>query len=744
MHEYDLVFIGGGHCHSLVLRMLAMKPIDNVRLTLITDTLLTPYSGMLPGYIAGHYSEKETHLDLNKLCKAAQVRLIHGRVSGIDVTNKTIQLENQASIGYDKVSINTGSTPNVNVVGASEFGVGVKPVSQLTATWQKLLAKKGEHNSDYSSENNAEHSPESSSKDSFEHSSKNSSKNNTDHWAVIGGGAAGVEMVLAIAYRFKQTGEALKLSLVQSGDTLLPGSHKNIQKQVAIALKQYDIDLITGFRVSRVTKNQIESDTGNTLSIQQSIWCTPATAPIWPKLAGLDTDESGFIAVNECLQSTSHKDVFACGDVATMIKSTRTKAGVYAVRCAPFLAKNLRAALNYQTMTPVSLQTDFLSLISLGGKVAVGQRGWLSLEGEWVWRWKDQIDQKFMALFSKNLPAMSAMDNEPMHCAGCGSKIGPELLSETLKELSIFPNKHFDTDLTQAEDAPVAGVINNISLLQSMDGFRAFSDDYYKLGIAATHHAVNDIYAMGLQPTSAQVWANLKFEHPRLTQRDFKRLMQGVAETLLHHETTLVGGHSTEGVETHIALVVNATGNSYWQKNALQEGDWLLLNKPLGTGIILAADAQSVAKTKSIEALWDHLLQSNRAFFLALQNKKIHAATDVTGFGLIGHLLEMVKGTQFCVKITTDNVPLINGALELSLKGVESTLMPQLMPMLNQCDSNSVDIAMLKCLLDPQTNGGLIVSVSADVAREIISKTDAVKIGEVYRNQSDKKILLIK
>ena len=719
MHEHDLVFIGGGHSHSLVLRMLAMKPIKNVRLTLITDTLLTPYSGMLPGYIAGHYTEEETHLDLNKLCKAAQVRLIHGRVNGLDVANKTIQLENQASIDYDKVSINTGSTPNVKVAGAREFAVGVKPVSQLTAAWRKLLAKK-----------NAQ-------------SKANSNANSPAHWAVIGGGAAGIEMVLAIAYRFKQTGDILKLSLVQSSDTLLPDSHKSVQKQVAIALKQYDIELVTGFRVSRVTKNSIESDTGDTLSINQSIWCTPATAPIWPTLAGLDTDESGFIAVNKFLQSTSHNDVFACGDVATMINSPRPKAGVYAVRSAPFLAKNLRAAFSQQAMTPVSLQSDFLSLISLGGKTAVGQRGWLSLKGDWVWRWKNQIDQKFMALFSKNLATMPAMDNEPMHCAGCGSKIGPELLRDTLKELSIFPNKNFDTDLSQAEDAPVAAVINNTSLLQSIDGFRAFTDDYYKLGIATTHHAVNDLYAMGLQPTSAQVWANLKFEHPRLTKRDFKRLMQGVTETLLHHETTLVGGHSTEGIETHIALVVNGAGNLHWQKNAIQEGDWILLNKPLGSGIILAADTQSVATSQSIEALWRNLLQSNRTFFLTLKNKKIHAATDVTGFGLIGHLLEIVNGTQYCVKIATGNVPLISGALELSRQGIESTLMPQLMPMLDLCDTNNVDLAVIKCLLDPQTNGGLIVSVSADVGREIMTNTDAVKIGEVFRAQNDKKILLI-
>ena len=719
MHEHDLVFIGGGHSHSLVLTMLAMQPINNVRLTLITDTLLTPYSGMLPGYIAGHYTEEETHLDLNKLCKAAQVRLIHGRVNGIDVINKTIQLENQASIGYDKVSINTGSTPNVKVPGAREFGVGVKPVSQLTAAWRKLLAQKIEPTNEHFNEKKPA------------------------HWAIVGGGAAGIEMVLAIAYRFKQAGDALKLSLVQSGDTLLLGSHKNVQKQVAIALKQYDIALVTGFRVSRVTKNTLESDTGNTLSIDQSIWCTPATAPTWPALAGLDTDENGFIAVNEFLQSTSHDDVFACGDVATMIKSPRPKAGVYAVRSAPFLTKNLRAVFTQQAMKPVSLQTDFLSLISLGGKVAVGQRGWLSLKGKWVWRWKNQIDQTFMALFSKNLPSMPAMNDEPMHCSGCGSKIGPELLSDTLKELSIFPNKHFDTDLTQAEDAPVAAVINNASLLQSMDGFRAFSDDYYRLGIATTHHAVNDLYAMGVQPTSAQVWANLKFEHPRLTKRDFKRLMQGVTETLLHHETTLVGGHSTEGIETHLALVVNGVGDSHWQKNALEEGDWLLLNKPLGTGIILAADAQSAANTHSIEALWSHLLQSNRGFFQALKSKKIHAATDVTGFGLIGHLLEMLKGTPYCAKITTSHVPLISGTLELSRQKIESTLMPQLMPMLAQCETHNIELAMLKCLLDPQTNGGLLISVSADVGREIITNTDAVKIGEVHKAQGDRKIGLL-
>jgi selenide,water dikinase len=711
MLERDLVFIGGGHSHALVLRMLAMKPIANVRLTLITDTLLTPYSGMLPGYIAGHYCLEETHLDLNKLCQAAKVNLVHARVIGIDVNEKKVHLENQASLSYDKVSINTGSTPNVNVPGAREFGVGVKPVSQLTATWRKLIAEK--------------------------------SNTETPHWAIIGGGAAGIEMVLAIAHRFKEAGEALKLSLVQSGDTLLPGYHRNVQKHVAIALEQHNIELVDNFRVAKVTEHAIETSSGKSLAIDQSIWCTPATAPAWPKSAGLNTDEAGFIAVNEFLQSTSHQDVFACGDVASMIKSPRPKAGVYAVRSAPFLVKNLRAAFQQQPMTALTLQTDFLSLISLGGKSAVGQRGWLSVKGDWVWHWKDRIDQKFMALFDKHLPAMSSMADEPMHCAGCGSKIGPELLSETLKELTLHPNKTLATDLTQAEDAAVAAVINNTPLLQSIDGFRAFTTDYYKLGVAATHHAVNDLYAMGIQPTSAQVWANLAFNHPRLIKRDFKRLMAGVTETLMHHETTLVGGHSTEGMETHIALVVNGSSELAWKKNAIEEGDWLLLNKPVGTGILLAADAQGTAPPDSVEALWTTLLQSNREFFSAIKSKPIHAATDVTGFGLIGHLLEMLNGTPYSAEIMLENILLIKGALEQSQRGIESSLLPHLMPLLNQCDIGNKDMAQVKCLLDPQTNGGLLISVSPDVAREILATTDAVKIGEVRLNSHSNKISLL-
>lgn len=703
MNERDLVFIGGGHTHALALRMLAMNPIQNVRLTLITDTLMTPYSGMLPGYIAGHYSLEETHIDLNRLCTALNVRLIHARARGIDLAKKEVHLVDQPPIAYDIVSINTGSTPNLQIPGAAEFAVGVKPVSQLTHTWRTLL-KQDYHGA-------------------------------TPHWTVVGAGAAGIEVVLSIAHRFTQENKPIRLSLIQSGHQLLPAYSSSIQKRVKQKLDHFGIELVTEFKVAEVKRHQLIAEDGRQLPIDQSLWCTPATAPTWPEKCGLSVDPEGFIAVNEYLQSTSHSDVFATGDVASMAHSPRPKAGVYAVRSAPFLVHNLRAALKGQSMKPARLQTDFLSLISLGDKTAVGQRNGISLFGSWVWRWKDTIDRKFMRLFDDRLPTMTSMPTEPMHCAGCGSKLGPELLSESLNELTIFQRSELSVDLSQAEDAALALSLNEHRVYQSLDGFRSFTNDDYRLGKVATHHAINDLYAMGMSPTSAQVWVNLAFNHPRLLKRDFNRVMAGVTEALYEHETTLIGGHSTEGVETHVALVVNGVQNQLWPKSGGKAGDWLVLNKSVGSGIILSAIAQNKAPTESIEALWQTLMQSNRAYFEALKALNVHAATDVTGFGLIGHLLEMVHATNLQIQLDSQAVPLIDGALSLSEQGIGSSLLPQLRPLKSRCAVRNVPDALLNCLFDPQTNGGLLIALDPSDAKTLIDNGLGSKIGDIQVSQ---------
>lgn len=723
MKEKDLVFIGGGHTHALALRAFAMKPMAGVRITLVSEQTLTPYSGMLPGFVAGHYTLEQTHIDLNRLCQWAGVRWIKGSATHIDPDNKTIVvslnqsagIEHSLSLGYDKLSIDTGSTPDLSVPGAARYAVGVKPVSHFNQIWNGLLGA--------------------------------SAVVDEQRWGVIGAGAGGVELVLAMAHRLRNKSN-LQFHLVYSSDRVLPGYPAKLVSKVEAALASFNIQTHGNFRVAKVTENGLESKQGETLELDKSIWCTGASAAKWLKQTGIAVSERGFISVNSLLQSTSHTDIYAVGDCADMLEDPRPKAGVYAVRQAPYLVDNLRAAFTGAKTKPVALQSDFLSLLSLGDKTAVGCRsGWVA-SGQWVWRLKHYIDDKFMQRLNEpgpKMPMVSESDTSGvMHCSGCGSKLGPQLLAGNLSQLKTYPRKDITPALGNAEDASLWRVAPGNTAVQSIDGFRSFSDDLWRFGSICVNHALSDIYAMGAQPVSAQVWINLEFSHPRLQKRDHLLLMSGIAAALVQQEVTLAGGHSTEGAETHVAIVANGeiTGNSVWRKNTPQEGDVLVLTKAIGSGVILAADMQARASAPAIEAAFEMMLTSNREIAIALKEMKPSAVTDVTGFGLLGHLLEMMaiddSGTQqkkLGAVIDSAAVPLLAGALDLIKQGYQSTLYPHLKPYTLECEiEESVDKNRLDLFLDPQTSGGLLVSINRQQAEILVEQHAAVIIGSVVES----------
>ncbi|GGX47459.1 selenide, water dikinase SelD [Saccharospirillum salsuginis] len=702
MSERDLVLVGGGHAHALLIRKLAMKPLADVRVTLVSESRLTPYSGMLPGLVAGHYQPDDVHIDLNRLCRWAGVRFVQGRVSGLDPDRKQLDIEHQPPLSYDKVSFDTGSTPNLALPGARQFAFGVKPVSHFHEQWQRLLADAGA---------GAER-----------------------HWGVIGAGAGGVELVLAMAHRLGPN-HSVRFHLVYSGEQILSGYPKAVVRAAEQALDDYDIERHPRFRVSSVTRAGLLAVDGNALTLDKTILCTQASAPDWPAHSGLETANNGFIAVNRSLQSTSHPDVFATGDVAEMVFDPRPKAGVYAVRQAPFLYDNLQRAFAGEPLKPVDLQRNFLSLLSLGGQKAVGNKGRFVVHGDWVWRWKNRIDRAFMDKLQSPGEPMAMGDDRPnkMHCAGCGSKLGPALLQETLPQLPRADRPGLNPALSQAEDASLWQPTPGRLQVQSLDGFRAFSDDLYRLGQVSVHHALSDLYAMGADPVSAQVWVNLAFNHPRLQQRDFARLMAGVGRALHDQNVGLAGGHSTEGRETHLAIVANGElePGKAWKKTGAQPGDVLVLTKPLGTGVILAADMAAQAPAEAMDAAWESMLTSNREAFEALKTIEPHAVTDVTGFGLIGHLLEMLVEGDLRATLNAAAVPALTGAMKLLERGWQSSLAPQLEPYRLNCDIEaSVDDTMTRLMLDPQTSGGLLVALSepdwSDFKRQ---QPDSIKIG---------------
>lgn len=684
--EHDIVLVGGGHTHALVLRRLAMRPAPKVRITLISEHTLTPYSGMLPGLVAGHYAYDDVHIDLNQLCRKTGARFIPARLTGIDLDQQQLILEGRAPLSFDVVSFDTGSTPNLSLPGAAEHAIPVKPVSSFYARWQAQLAR----------------------------------ADAAEHWGVVGAGAGGVELVLAMAHRLS-TQPGVTLHLLFRSDTVLPGYAPATIRAATRALQQAGVILHRNTRVTSVYQQGVTYNDDQWLELQQTFMCTPASAPSWPAAAGLAT-EQGFIAVNQQLQSTSHANVFAAGDVAEMVADPRPKAGVYAVRQAPTLAHNLVAHTLGQPLRTLRLQRQFLSLLSLGEQRATGGRQGLTFTGRWVWRWKDRIDRQFMQKLLALPARMSAMppQDDPqatMPCAGCGSKLGPALLAEALRELPHTSRPNLQTALMPAEDASVWQPRDGYSVVQSVDGFRAFSSDLYRFGQVSVLHALSDLWAMNAEPVAAHVWANIAFAVPHLQGADLRQLMAGVNDALMQHQCVLAGGHSSAGLETHVGITAHGevAPGMLWRTAGAQPGDRLILSKALGTGVILAADMQGAAPAVAIEAAWASMLQANAQARLDLQPMHPHAVVDVTGFGLLGHCLAMMRAAHTQAELYAETLPALPGALNLLAAGWQSSLAPELAVLWLDCANSEVlNAAQRGLLTDPQTSGGLLAAIGPE------------------------------
>lgn len=361
-----LLLVGGGHSHVEVIRRWGLNPEPGVTVTLLSTDRHTPYSGMLPGFIAGHYRYEDCHIDLEALCRRAGVTLIEGTISGLDWARSAALCAGGTEQSFDVISINTGSTPvTANIPGAERHGTPVKPVAAFLDAWNAL---------------------------------RTTARNAVTELriAVVGAGAGGIEVVLAMQHRIHEDGGRAQFTVISDGPAILASHPAGVQRRLDAILRARGIAVRLHTPVRRALSGGLELDDGSLLPADHIIWITGAAAPSWPRASGLQTDEHGFIAVNPGLQSVSHPQVFAAGDVATMVTTPRPKSGVYAVRQGPPLAENLRRALRGKSLMAYRPQTTTLALISAGNRYAVASYGTLAFGGAWVWQWKDRIDTAFM------------------------------------------------------------------------------------------------------------------------------------------------------------------------------------------------------------------------------------------------------------------------------------------------------------------------------------------------------------
>ncbi|MFB6372871.1 MAG: selenide, water dikinase SelD, partial [Bradymonadaceae bacterium] len=444
---------------------------------------------------------------------------------------------------------------------------------------------------------------------------------------------------------------------------------------------------------------------------------------------GLATDEKGFIRVDDYLRSTSHDNVFAAGDIAEMENYDRPKSGVFAVRHGPPLEKNLRRSIAGRKLKRHRPQKNFLQIITTGDQNAVATRGFWSVQGGWVWNLKDWIDRRWMRKWD-DLPEME--DEEPdyavednsslddisavaMRCGGCGAKIGSSILDRVLDRLDPITRDDILVGLDEPDDAAVARVPEGKVAVHTVDFFRAFVDDPYLLGRVAANHALGDVFAMNAEPQSALALCTIPYASEQKVGQQLYQLMAGAVELLNDAGCALVGGHSAEGAELAFGLEVNALGDpdTLLRKGELSPGDRLILTKPLGTGTLFAADMRHKARGHWVHGALEQMSLSNADAAGILADHGAQAATDVTGFGLLGHLVEMTRPSEVDAVVDLEALPVLDGAMETLEAGIFSSLQPDNVRLRrairNQTDV--VDLPRYPLLFDPQTAGGLLAGI---------------------------------
>jgi selenide,water dikinase len=681
----DLVFVGGGHAHALVLRRWGMRPLPGARLTLINPGPTAPYTGMLPGFVAGHYGRAALDIDLVRLARFAGARLILDRVEGIDRAAGRLHLAGRPPVAYDIASLDVGITSDMpELPGFAAHGVPAKPLDQFADRWSAFLDRPGPV-------------------------------------AVIGGGVGGIELALAMHHALSQTGGRPEITVIEARK-ILSATSLQARTHLLQELARRHIKVLEGVEAAEVGPDILTVSDGREIPAALTVGAAGARPHAWLAETGLAVSE-GYLKVDRFLR-TSDPAIYASGDCAHLTHAPRPKAGVFAVRAAPVLAHNLRADLSGRARKAFRPQRDYLKLISLGRTAAVAEKFGLALSGDWAWVWKDRIDRAFMdrlnhpPQMARPSPLREAardvrgmMAGTPL-CGGCGAKVGPAILFRALQTAGTN-----EAGLRPGDDGAVLSV-GDRSLILTTDHLRAVTEDPYVMARIALEHALGDIWAMGARPRAALLTLTLPPMSEPLQGRWLDEVLAGIGAGLEPTGAVLAGGHTSQGAEFSIGLTLagDPVGAPIGLDGA-KPGDRLILTRPIGSGTLFAAEMAGKAKGADMAGLLRHLQVSQQAAASCLTDA--HALTDVTGFGLAGHLMTMAEASGVTACLALPSIPVFPGAEDLARSGVRSSLYPanRARPGLEAMPDSGV----AALLFDPQTAGGLLAAVPEASAEAVFS-----------------------
>lgn len=709
----QLLLAGGGHSHALLLRMWAMQPQRRPAglISLINRRSTALYSGMVPGLIAGIYAPDEVAIDLRTLADRAGVALIIAEITGIDRHKRLLLLQDRAPLPYDRLSLDVGAvSPAATSTGAgSNADLGLRAIKPLEPALAFLSQEDGV---------------------------ARSQRSEAPPFHVLGAGLAGVEVALALRQRWPERRLILEGRL---GQPAAPFRRALAKAGITLAL------------AAEVAPGSAMPPKRNGLN------CTGSRAPDWLGTSGLPVDAQGRVITERSLEVVANPGVFACGDCGVISADPRPASGVWAVRAAAILARNLSAPEHQRPLSAWHPQRRALQLLGgfhRGGPTAWALWGPLLLGPHpWLWHWKQAIDRRFMARFQK-LPAMAGSSEgngaerpSAMLCRGCAAKLPAAPLEAALTAAGL------DAFGASPEDAhALPGCAGPV--LQSVDGFPALVSDPWLNGRLTTLHACSDLWACGAQVSAAQAVVTLPLASQPVQATLLSQTLSGVRSALGEQGAALIGGHSLEArhpdnapasLGVQVLLSVSGTPpQRSWPKRGLQADDVLLLSRPLGTGVLFAAAMAGAAQPHTLDQALAQMSRSQHPLLDDLQHLDatlpgaLHAATDITGFGLLGHLGEMLGSTPLQVQLDADAIPALAGALDLLHSGYASSLAPAnrrawslLDPGRDRPAAVALKLgtiaagsdrhrALLELLVDPQTCGPLLIAVAPKLADRLL------------------------
>jgi selenide,water dikinase len=783
----QLLLAGGGHTHALVLRRWAMQPHHRplARITLVSRHGSALYSGMVPGLVAGIYPRSACTINLRQLCQRAGVCFVQAEIEALDPERQLLLLEGRPALPYDWLSLNLGA---VTIPSGATFAGGTYASSPVAGGTPPSGSAVGGTIHMAAATASATTAPSATSaafpvkplepflawcaglSTSIDSAANNSAVNDSADrrrvW-IQGGGAAAIELAFALRAR------GLEPELWLRGEGLRLGSR---------AANHLAERWLTNAGIC-IHRDQQPPGPAEVPTLA----CTGSWGPGWLAAAGLPLDSRGRLLTEASLRVQGQPRIFASGDCGVIASQPRPASGVWAVRAAPVLAENLERLLagsdrnssssssgnsGNQELRQWRPQAWALQLLADGGVAgaprALASWGPLTLgPSRWLWHWKDRIDRRFMALFEA--PAAMA-GGGAMACRGCAAKLAAAPLAAALERLAQDKSAQTKPELNQpaAKPSPIPGddaaVIGQTAhgelLLQSVDGFPALVDDPWLNGRLTTLHACSDLWACGARVDSVLALVTLPAAAPNLQVDLLHQTLAGVQSVLEPLQARLLGGHTMEardGIKPEAGLAVSLSANGlvapehHWPKGPLAPGDVLILSRGLGSGVLFAAAMAGAARPEWLDAALALMQQSQAPVVEILAAHGCRACTDITGFGLLGHLGEMLASAPapkaLRVELIAEAIPSLPGAIELLQTGYASSLAPANAAALNLLEeqvmltssaasqsathqSAANKTALLGLLIDPQTCGPLLAALPAERGEAAVAALRAAGFGQ--------------